>query len=58
MIPRVTLLQLVDVVSQFAETESEVVAVVVDLVNGGKVELGGTFRGSKFTFDDVASPEA
>ena len=55
MVPKVTLLELVALVNDYAETESELIAVVVDMVNGGKVELGGTFRGCRFALEGVAT---
>jgi hypothetical protein len=41
---RMTLLDLVDVVSEHCATEGEVVAVVAHLVNSGAVRLCGNFR--------------
>jgi hypothetical protein len=55
MMPKITLLQLVDAVSELTETEAELIAVVIDLVNGGHVELGGTFRGCKFPREGTPS---
>lgn len=51
---RVTMLELVETVTEFAETEAEVVATVVHMVNTGLVELSGNFRGMTFAADDVA----
>ena len=48
---RTTLLELVQVVSEFADNEAEVVATVVHMVNSGEVELCGTFRGQRFGAD-------
>ena len=48
----VTLLDLVAAVSQFARTESELIATVVYLVNSGKVTLGGNFRGARFSCEE------
>jgi len=50
---QLTMLDLVKVVSETAETESEVVATVVHLVNSGIVQLCGNFRGARFDFDPV-----
>jgi hypothetical protein len=50
----VTLLDLVVAVSQFARTETELIATVVYLVNSGKVTLGGNFRGARFSCGDPA----
>lgn len=55
MVPKVTLLQLVQTVGEIAETETELIAVVVDLVNRGMVELIGNFRGCRFALEDFAS---
>ena len=51
---RVTMLELVETVTEFANTEAEVIATVVHMVNSGSVELCGNFRGMKFAADDVA----
>jgi hypothetical protein len=48
-----TLLDLVTAVSEYATTESEVVATIVHLVNSGRVRLCGNFRGAKFDLRDV-----
>ena len=48
-----TLLDLVTAVSEYASTESEVVATIVHLVNSGRVRLCGNFRGAKFDLRDV-----
>ena len=50
---RTTLLELVEAVFEFADSEAEVVATVVHMVNSGDVELCGTFRGQRVA-DDVA----
>ncbi len=46
-----TLLDLVEIVSEIAETDAEVVATVVHLVNSGRVQLCGNFRGVRFDLD-------
>ncbi len=51
MIPKVTLLELVQAVSDYADCEVEVVATVVHLVNSGRVQLIGNFRGCSFAID-------
>jgi hypothetical protein len=51
---RITMLELVETVSEFANTDAEVVATVVHMVNSGVVELCGNFRGMRFATDDVA----
>jgi len=48
MAPNITLLQLVNEVSTHAETEGEVIATVVYLVNSGRVRLCGSFKGARF----------
>ena len=48
MVPNVTLLELVTEVSSHAESEAEVVATVVYLVNSGRVRLCGNFAGARF----------
>ena len=53
----VTLLDLVAAVSQFARTESELIATVVYLVNSGRVTLGGNFRGARFDRDELRVDE-
>jgi hypothetical protein len=51
MIPRVTMLELVQTVMDLTQTDAEVIATVVDLVNSGKVQLIGNFRGCKIAVD-------
>ena len=58
MVPTVTLQELVEAVREFAETDAELIAVVVDMVNGGKVNLGGPFRGSRFVFEPAVASAA
>jgi hypothetical protein len=48
MVLRSTLLELVKAVSDYAETDAEIVATVVHLVNSGQVRLCGNFRGARF----------
>jgi hypothetical protein len=47
MVPRVTLLDLVTLVSKHARSEAEVIAAVVYMVNSGIVRLAGTFKGAR-----------
>lgn len=47
-----TLLDLVSTVSEFADSENELIATVVHMVNSGSVRLCGSFRGARF---DLAS---
>lgn len=44
----VTLLELVSAVMEHADTDDEVIATVVHLVNSGAVRLCGNFRGARF----------
>jgi len=53
-----TLLELVKAVSDCAETDAEVVATVVHLVNSGRVRLCGNFRGSRFELDTTDAATA
>jgi hypothetical protein len=46
---RTTLLDLVNAINEYAETEAEVVATVVYLVNSGTVRLCGNFAGARFS---------
>jgi len=48
----VTLLDLVSAVSEFARTDEEVTATIVHMVNSGKVRLGGTLKGARFSLDE------
>jgi hypothetical protein len=54
MARRTTLLELVTAVSQFARTDDEVVATIVHLVNSGRVQLLGIFRGARFGVEHTA----
>ena len=51
MVLRCTLLELVKGVSEYAETDTETVATVVYLVNSGRVQLCGNFRGARFDLE-------
>ncbi len=55
---QLTLLDLVNVVSESATTDAEVVATVVHLVNSGIVQLCGNFRGARFDLDTVGMSAA
>ena len=50
-----TLLDLVATVSEFADTESELLAVVVRLVNSGRVMLVGNFKGARFDLEALTA---
>jgi len=45
-----TLLDVVNIVSEFSETDDELVATVTYLINSGKVRLCGNFAGSRIEF--------
>lgn len=49
----ITLLDLVQAVSHFAVSDTEVVATVTYLVNSGKVRLCGNFAGAKIALSDA-----
>jgi hypothetical protein len=51
MVLRSTLLELVEAVSDYSETDTEIVATVVYLVNSGRVQLCGNFRGARFDLE-------
>ena len=44
----VTLLELVNAVTEYAASEAEVIATVVYMVNSGRVRLCGNFKGARF----------
>ena len=48
IVPNVTLLELIAIVSEYAESERELPATIVYMVNGGSVRLCGNFRGARF----------
>jgi hypothetical protein len=48
MAPNVTLLDLVTVLSRETDSEAELIATVVAMVNRGTVRLCGCFRGARF----------
>jgi hypothetical protein len=52
MAPKTTMLELVQTVLEFAETEQELLATVVHMVNAGLVQLVGTFRHCTFVLDE------
>jgi glutamine amidotransferase-like uncharacterized protein len=45
-----TLLDVIDTVAEYADTDDELKAVVTHLVNSGKVQLSGDFSGCKIDF--------
>jgi hypothetical protein len=52
---KVTLLELVAAVGEYARSEAEVIATVVHMVNSGTVRLCGTFAGRRFELSAVAA---
>ena len=50
-----TLLDLVATVGRYTNTEEEVVAVVVHLVNSGQATLIGNFKGARFDLEALAT---
>ena len=52
-----TLLDLVSGVSTHAESEAEVIATVVYLVNSGRVQLCGNFKGARFDLRGLVAGE-
>lgn len=55
---QLTMLDLVKTVSELAETDAEVVATVVHLVNSGRVQLCGNFRGARFDLEATSAAAA
>ena len=55
MMAQTTLLELVTAVTEEADSEDEVIATVVHLVNSGAVRLCGTFRGARFDLAGFAT---
>ncbi|MBM4269383.1 MAG: hypothetical protein FJ144_22720 [Deltaproteobacteria bacterium] len=53
MAPKITMLDLVTAVSEFAQSEAELVATVVFMVNSGRVRLCGNFRGARFDMREL-----
>jgi hypothetical protein len=50
---KTTLLDLVQTVNQFTNSDTETVAIVAHLINSGRVQLCGNFAGAKISY---ASP--
>jgi len=55
---RCTLLDLVTAISEFADSEAEVIATVVYLVNSDRVQLCGNFRGAHFDLETLGATVA
>lgn len=49
----ITLLELVTALAEQTDSEDEVVAAVVHLVNSNQVRLGGSFRGARIDVDEL-----
>jgi hypothetical protein len=58
MTPNVTLLDLVNAVSEQTRSEAEVIATIVYLVNSGRVRLCGNFKGARFDLHGSAAARA
>ena len=58
MAQNMTLLDLVNAVSDHARSEAEVIATVVYMVNSGAVRLCGNFKGARFPLGALESPAA
>jgi len=58
MVPRVTMQDLVNAVAESAQSDAEVIATVVHLVNSGKVRLTGRLRGARFDMSTLPSARA
>ena len=50
-----TLLDLIATVGRYTNTEEEVVAVVVHLVNSGRATLRGNFKGVRFDLEALTT---
>ena len=50
---RLTMLDVIEAVADVVQTERELIATVVYLVNSGQVRLCGNFAGARFTYDDL-----
>lgn len=53
MVPKTTMLDLVNAVAQDATSEAELIATVVYMVNSGRVRLCGNFRDCTFDLDGL-----
>ena len=56
MARELTMLDLVNAVSEHAHSEAEVIATVVYLVNSGTVRLCGNFNGARFDLRSFYEP--
>jgi len=55
---QVTLLDLIQALTESARNDAEVVAAVVHMVNSGMVQLCGNFRGARFDLAPVGASAA
>ena len=55
MARKVTLLELVNAVSEHAQSEDETIATIIYMVNRGVVRLCGTFKGARFDLRTLAA---
>ena len=53
-----TLLDLVSAVAKYARSDSELIATVAYMVNSGRVQLCGNFKGAHFDLDALAADVA
>ena len=57
MARNITMLELVTIVGQYAQTEEELIATVVHLVNSGTVRLCGNFKGARFDVESFSASQ-
>lgn len=55
MTPNVTMLDLVSAIAEDAQTEEELIATAVYMVNSGRVRLCGNFAGARFDLGSLAA---
>lgn len=55
MTPKVTMLDLVSAVAEYATSDAELIATVVYLVNSGRVRPNGNFRGRRFDLAQLSA---
>ena len=58
MVLNMTLLDLVNAVSEHAGSEAELIATVVYMVNSGRVRLCGNFTGTRFHLNSLVGRAA
>ena len=52
MAQSLTMLDVINAVADVTDTEAELIATVVHLVNSGQVRLCGNFAGARFSYDE------